>query len=278
MFAVIQEVETKKPSKGNAKSLEVYESCFTVNGTEYCYYRYRKSDDRFERPIRKAYRISVRESFRKDGKVRQKQVSICTIRYYDVVDFGDWIGDYVRGNLKAKADILGITEEELTNIIYEKWQPVVDRIKAEYKQTEECRVTEEHNRIIREWTEKREAFAKEYGINQDEYDKCYDVFGTLRNPEYLEKIKSDHKARKEYEKKSREYRRSYQEHFHSNHNSDGSGSYAGISSGNYTREDKEMLKQFYRVLSKKFHPDANPDMDTSRQMKLLNRLKSEWDV
>lgn len=278
MFAVIQEVETKKPSKGNAKSLEVYESCFTVNGTEYCYYRYRKSDDRFERPIRKAYRISVRESFRKDGKVRQKQVSICTIRYYDVIDCGDWIGDYVRGNLKAKADILGITEEELTNIIYEKWQPVADQIKAEYKQTEECRVTEEHNRIIREWTEKREAFAKEYGVNQDEYDKCYDVFGTLRNPEYLEKIKSDHEARKEYEKRSRKYHRSYQEHFHSNHNNDGSGSYAGMSSSNYTREDKETLKQFYRILSKKFHPDANPDMDTSRQMKLLNHLKSEWGV
>lgn len=278
MFAVIQEVETKKTSKGNAKSLEVYESCFTVNGTEYCYYRYRKSDDRFERPIRKAYRISVRESFRKDGKVRQKQISICTIGYYDVVDFGGWIGDYVRGSLKVKADALGITEKELGDMIYEKWQPVVDRIKAEYEQTEEYAASQEHSRIIKAWTEKREAFARKYDVNQDEYDKCCDVFGTLRNPVYLAKIKSDYEARKRYEKKSWEYRRSYQEHFHSNHNSDGSGSYAGISSGNYTREDKEMLKQFYRVLSKKFHPDANPDMDTSRQMKLLNRLKSEWDV
>lgn len=278
MFAVIQEIKTKKPSKGNSKSLEVYESWFNVNGVEYCYYRYRKSDDCFERPIRKAYRISIRESFRKDGKVRQKQVSICTIRYYGVIDWGDWIGDYVRGNLEAKADILGITEEELTDIIYEKWQPVVDRIRAEYEQTEEYRVTKEHDRIIREWTEKREAFANKYGVDQDEYSRCYDVFGTLRNLEHLEKIKSDCKARKEYEKRSREYQRSYYDDFRNNHNNTGSSSYGGIFSNNYTSEDKETLKQFYRILSKKFHPDANPDMDTSRQMQLLNRLKSEWDV
>lgn len=278
MFAVIQEIETKKPSTGNAKSLEVYKSRFTVNGTECCYYRYQKSADRFERPIRKAYRISVRESFRKDGKVRQKQVSICTIGYYEVVDFGDWIGDYVRGSLKVKADALGITEKELCDMIYEKWQPVVDRIKAEYEQTEENAVTQEHNRIVAEWTERRRAFAKKYGVDQDEYSKIYDVFGTLHNPQYLEKIKFDYKARKEYEKKSREYRRSYHDNFHSNHNSDGSSSYAGISSSNYTSEDKETLKQFYRVLSKKFHPDANPGTDTSKEMKLLNRLKSDWGV
>ena len=68
MFAVIQEVKTKKPSKGNAKSLETYESSFTAGGMEYCYYRYRKSDDCFERPIRKAASgktgRSVRNRFR----------------------------------------------------------------------------------------------------------------------------------------------------------------------------------------------------------------------
>lgn len=37
------------------------------------------------------------------------------------------------------------------------------------------------------------------------------------------------------------------------------------------------MKQFYRELSKKFHPDANPDTDTSQQMQLLNQLKNEWD-
>lgn len=43
-------------------------------------------------------------------------------------------------------------------------------------------------------------------------------------------------------------------------------------------DDKEMLKQFYSTLSKKFHPDVNPGEDTSKQMQLLNQLKKEWGL
>lgn len=278
MFCVIQEVNVRKASRGSPRTLEVYESSFTVNGMHYCYYHYRKSEDCFERPIKKAYRISVHKSYREGGKVRKKQTVICTIRYYDVVDWGCWIDDYVKGGLKSKADVLGLTEEELIDMIYEKWQPVVDRIKAEYEQTEEYKVTKEHDRIIREWTEKREAFAKKYDVEQGEYDRIYDVFGNLRNPEYLEKIKSDYEARKEYEKRSQEYQRRYYDNSSSNHRNGGGSSYGGIFSSNYTREEKDMLRQFYRALSKKYHPDANPDMDTSKQMRFLNQLKNDWGV
>ena len=86
------------------------------------------------------------------------------------------------------------------------------------------------------------------------------------------------KARKEYEKQSQEYQRSYYDNFYSNYSNNKNSSYAGIFSSNYTEEEKKIFKEFYRTLSKKFHPDANPDMDTSRQMKLLNRLKSDWGV
>ena len=47
---------------------------------------------------------------------------------------------------------------------------------------------------------------------------------------------------------------------------------------NYNEADKAMLKKFYRTLSKAFHPDSNPDKDTSEEMKMLNRLKSDWGV
>ena len=140
------------------------------------------------------------------------------------------------------------------------------------------RSIQEHDRIIAEWGEKRRAFAKEYGVDQDEYDRCFDVFGVLRNPEYLKKIKTDCEARKEYERQSQKWKRSYYENYHNNYNNDKNSSYAGIFSGNYTSEDKAILKQFYRTLSKKFHPDANPNIDTSKQMQLLNRLKREWEV
>ena len=43
-------------------------------------------------------------------------------------------------------------------------------------------------------------------------------------------------------------------------------------------DNKAMLKKFYRTLSKAYHPDSNPDKDTSEEMKLLNQLKSDWGV
>ena len=52
-----------------------------------------------------------------------------------------------------------------------------------------------------------------------------------------------------------------------------SRSYSDYGASNYSEEEKDMLKQFYRVLSKKYHPDANPNTDTSKQMQLLNQLK-----
>ena len=55
-------------------------------------------------------------------------------------------------------------------------------------------------------------------------------------------------------------------------------SYCGTAASNYNEADKAMLKKFYRTLSKAFHPDSNPDKDTSEEMKMLNRLKSDWGV
>ena len=39
-----------------------------------------------------------------------------------------------------------------------------------------------------------------------------------------------------------------------------------------------MLKEFYRKLSKLYHPDLNPDKDTTAQMQVLNKLKEHWGV
>ncbi len=276
MFCVIQEISVRRASVGGCRMLEVYENHATINGIHYCYYRYRKSKERFERPIKKAYRVSIHKSYREDGKVRKKQTVICTINYYDVVDGFSWFGDHIRGSLEAKADALGLTEGELCKMVETKLQPIIDQIKAEYEQTEEYAASQEHDRIIREWGEKREAFAKKYSVDLDEYDRCYDVFGTLRNPEHLEKIKADCEARKEYEKKSRESWRSYYEDFRRNYS--GESGYCGNSANTCSAGDKTVFKKFYRVLAKAFHPDSNPDTDTSEEMKVLNRLKNDWGL
>ena len=117
-------------------------------------------------------------------------------------------------------------------------------------------------------------FNAKYNLSGNEYDKCYDVFGVLQKPEYLKKIEADHEARQRYEQESRRY---YEEYYN-NYNQDSSSSYGGSISNTYKEEDKAVLKQFYRELSKKFHPDANPDTDTSQKMQLLNQLKQEWGL
>ncbi len=48
------------------------------------------------------------------------------------------------------------------------------------------------------------------------------------------------------------------------------------STGGYSEADRIHLKEFYRLLSRKFHPDLNPDRDTAEAMKLINRLKEDW--
>lgn len=277
MFCVIQEIKTHKPSTGEPKRIEVYRNSWKMSNEEYYSYGWRYSKERFERPLKPSYRISIHQSYRENGKVKKKQLVICTMQYYSIIDWGSWIGDSVIGGLSVKAEILGISEDELSDMIYEKFQPIIDKIQTEYERTEEYKVKEEHKRIINEYEHKKSEFAKEYEVDRNEYDKCYDVFGELRNAECLEKIKRGYKQRKEYEEKSR----SYQDKFWSNYSKyfgSGGSSYHNSISDNHTEDDKEILKQFYRVLSKKFHPDSNPDIDTSKEMQLLNRLKNEWGV
>lgn len=160
MFCVIQKIEVKTVLAGEPKGIEVYEFQWSAEGKDHCEYKWRYSDERFERPIKPSYRISVHESYRKNGKVKKKQTVICTIGYYEVVDWSGWPGDYVIGGLTSKADSLGLEESELANLIYTKWQAIIDHIQEEYKQTEEYKIREENKRIIQEYNERASAFMK----------------------------------------------------------------------------------------------------------------------
>ena len=278
MYCVIQEVPLKKADCGEAREIIVKKSTCSINGKTYTRYYYEMGGGYFDRPHRKAYRISIHKSFRKNGKVRKQQVSICTIGYYSIVDWGGWYQDFVNSSLlQHKLDQLGISKSELDSLICEKLKPVIERVKEEFQQTEEYRARMEHRRTITEYNGRKASFAAEYEIDKNEYDRCFDVFGTLREPEYFEKIQREYRARKEYEQQSY---RSYYENQQRNYNySDDSGSgYGEPAVSNYSTDDKTMLKRFYRTLSKAYHPDSNPDQDTSAEMKLLNRLKSEWGL
>lgn len=281
MFCIIQEIAVKKQDKnGYAKELKSEYIKMSFDNEDMSHYYYTYSKEKFERPIKKAYRISIHKSYRENGKVKKHQFVLCTVNYYDLATDFFSIYDYCNGKIEQAALKLSKKEntEEIIKKIYQlvndKIEPLQKSIKKEFHATEEYITHKQHEVILTRYRKEKEAFTKKYG--KDEYDKCYDVFGKLKDPERLKKIKEDYKFRKEYEKRSR----SYQEEFFRNYYDRGNGGYDRGKKSNHSisLEEKNMLKSFYRELSKKYHPDANKDRDTSKEMQLLNKLKEEWGL
>ncbi|MFJ7840344.1 hypothetical protein ACIQXG_12865 [Lysinibacillus sphaericus] len=271
MFCVIQKIQKKKQDPyGTHKEIIVNETKFGFVGEEpKTSYGYTYSDERFERPILDAYKISIHHSYRENGKVKKKQWVICTMGYYDFID--SWYGDhYIDHALKEKLNEMGIDEDTFHELINAKLEPLIEHIELEFQQTEEYRVKKEQEAILRAHREAEAAFEKEYG--QGEYRYCYDVFGTLQNSDYLEELKARKKVQEEYT------RRSYEESFKRNYGnySDDSSSYHSTSQSNYNDDEKKILHELYRMGSKKFHPDACGD-DGSK-MKFLTKLKEQWGL
>lgn len=278
MFCVIQTIERKKtPEKGHCKELIATYHKVSYNGQDKSRWSYSFSyDNCFERTIRKAYKISIHHSYRENGAVKKKQFILATVGYYDIADGDFYLYDYCGSKIEEVAKQLNVEIESIYELVEEKLKPLEQQIKDEFMQTEEYKTHEEHERITTVYAAKKVEFNSQYELSSSsiEYDRCYDVFGTLHNPEILEEIKREYVSRKEYEKRSRSYR----EEYYSNYNDYYSSSYFNLNQGNYKEEDKTYLKEFYKVLSRKFHPDSNPDKDTSEQMKLINKLKEEWNV
>lgn len=270
MYCVIQKIERKKPNAYGA-SKELITDTFEIisNGEKKIKYTYRYSSERFERPIKTAYKISIHESYRENGTIKKKQWSVCTMGYYDLVEFS--LYDCADNRICTLSDEISVTVEEIYDMIYKKLDPIIDEVGAEFKETEEYKVNQEQKAIVSAYREAEQAFEDVYG--PDTYAYCYDLYGNLQNEQQLEKIKQDKKAKDEYTK------RSYQEYFKSNYsdyfNNNGS-SYSINSSSNYNEEEKKILREIYRMASKKFHPDVSGD-DGSK-MKFLTKLKEQWGL
>ena len=272
MFCVIQEIENKKSNRnGYYKELKAEYLQIIFNGKECGHYTYEYCGDRFERPIKSSYRISIHHSYRANGMVKKKQYVVCTVQYYDfatdffcLYNWDDKI-QYIANQLHYSADTIYQT-------ICDKVDPLQSKIKKEFQETEEYQKHREHEQIISLYRSNKADFNKKYDLSGDEYDQIYDVFGKLRNPEKLEQIKSDYNYRREYEEKSRRYYKSN----YNNYNDYFSGSSSSRSVSQTS--EKTVLKEIYRAAAKALHPDANPGRDTSKAMKVLNDLKTEWGI
>lgn len=274
MHCYIQELQMKNTNSiGCGRELCVTTTNWTMNGVPYTSYGYTYSEEKFERPIKTAYKVTLHgKSYRNEkGQVTKKQHHVTTIKYYDLIDFSwyDYIIDSKIDDIAEKMDVEpDLVWEEITK----KLDALQDKVNAEFGKTEEFKAKEKHEAILREYRVKKHEFAEKYEVQDNEYDRCYDIFGKLRNKGYFEKIKREFSARKEYEEKSSNYQRDYQSNYSYYSGSYGTGS---LNSGLNSEKEKKYYKKFYRTLAAKYHPDVTGDGEA---MKFLNKLKEQWGI
>lgn len=262
MYCVIQEINTRREIEGYSKGIEAY--TYTVNGIKVN--SYRMSSDKFKRPIKKAYKISIHKSYRKDGKIKKKQWVIGTHEHYGLIEYG-----FELWRVDDKLKEMGITEDKLYDLIYKKLDPLIEKITSEFHNTEEYKTYEKYMEIIKEFKNKEREFNKIYGSR---YDECYDIYGNLTNKDRLEQIKRDYEYNQEYKRKSEEaFRERYSKYSQSSYSS---SSYQINTSSNYNEEERKLIKKFYKKLAFEFHPDRNNSKDDA--MVLVNKLKEQWGV
>ena len=274
MHCYIQELQMKSSNSiGCGKELCVTTTSWTMNGVPYTSYGYTYSEERFERSIKTAYKVTLHgKSYRNQkGQVTKKQYHVTTIKYYDLVDFS-WYDCVINGKVDDIAEEMDIDPDLVWEEITKKLDALQNKVNAEFAQTEEYKTKEKQDAILREYRTKKHKFAERYETQENEYDRCYDIFGKLRNSEYLEKIKREYTSRKEYEERSSSYQRDYQSNYSYYSGSYGTGS---LNSGLSTEKEKEYYKKFYRTLATKYHPDIIGD---NEPMQFLNKLKEQWGI
>ena len=136
MFIVVQGIDTKKSNKdGYAKELKSEYLPVIFNGEDIGHYWYFYSYERFERPVKKAYRISIHRSFRKDGKVQKKQFVLCTVNYYDLATDIFTVYDWCDNKIALAAEGLSVSVDEIYELVERKLEPLIIKInKSSMKQ------------------------------------------------------------------------------------------------------------------------------------------------
>ena len=187
MYCVIQELKLKRAdSFGACKDLEVSTNPFNYTRT-IPQYGYFDGGERHERPVKKAYKISIHESKRIKGVVTKKQFVVTTVNYYTFAT--DWfrVGDCYE-KISDIADKLNTDCDTVYNLIENKVSPLAQRIRDEFMQTEEYATSQKHKSIIAEYKTQKALFAKKYNVPDSEYDYCFDVFGEMVNAEHYKRI------------------------------------------------------------------------------------------
>lgn len=270
MKCIIQEKEqAASHSLGEPKEIIVDSIPWEQEGHHGHTYSYHMSKERFERSNHTKYYIYIEDDTKQeDGESRK--VLLGTIGYYDFVEFGyeDCLGERkIENTIKE----LNVSPEQLLATIREPLEQLQAKIREEFSRTEEAHVKKEHQEVLAKYQKAKRDFSLQYGFPAKDYDRCYNVFGQLMDGEYLGRLQQRLKERENMKFESKRFRKEqsqkrFHEYLHSSTNVD------------YSEEEQIILNKFYKVLAKKYHPDANPGVDTAEEMTLLNKLKRQWNI
>lgn len=274
MYVAIQKVYGKSKIYGFAK--DVVTTKYSIGTTTK--YGWEYSHEKFERE-NYSYKITVKESYREKGKVKQKQVVMGTFHWYQFIDHyvycDDWFYEKLEETFPDK------TQEQINAVCDEinRKVKVIEREECDkWHSSKEYKVHNKHLNLIQKYESKKAVFDELYG--KDIFEQIYDIHLKVMNQdlyEQLPKIRAEKKKadeeKQEYERRSREEQQKQWEKYFKEFGGD--GSYSIGSSSNYTDKEKEFLKKFYRVLATKFHPDVIED---NEPMQFLNKLKETWGI
>ena len=274
MYVSVQKIYGKSKVYGYSK--DVVTTALNIGTT--IRYSWQYSEEKFERE-NYSYKIVVKESFRKDGKVKQKQAVLGTYHWFDFIDHYVYPDDWFYDKLE---EIFPDKTQDQINAVCDEVDRKVEAIEREesdkWHSSKEFKVHNKHLDLIRKYESKKAVFDELYG--EDIFEQVYDIHLKVMNQELygqLPKIRSKKKKadeeKREYERKCHEEKQKQWDNFYKQYTS---GSYSVGSGSNYTDREKEYLRKFYKVLATKFHPDVlDGDNDP---MQFLNKLKGQWGI
>lgn len=93
---------------------------------------------------------------------------------------------------------MGLDYQEVYKLVEGKMEPILQRVEREYQTTEEYKAVTHRRQIQAAYQKAKAAFAKKYGVDEREYDVCYNVFGEVMNQPYLDQIIESFRAYRSY--------------------------------------------------------------------------------
>lgn len=201
MYVTIQKIYGKSKVYGYSKDVVTIK--YNLDTTTR--YKWEYSEEKFERE-NYSYKIVVKESYRENGKVRQKQVVMGTFHWFDFLDhyvyLDDWFykkleeifSDKTQEQLNAVCDII---EEKVSDI-----ETVESKI---WTRSKEYKIHNKHLEMIRKYESKKVVFDELYG--EDIFEQVYDIHLKVMNQELYELLPHIRVKKKKADEEKREYER-----------------------------------------------------------------------